>query len=249
MQTLLIIIIILLLLSFFPPVLTSDLSLESESRPLQHSKTLLSILTNLNNAVVCMVSILPQISISPVSFLDLWRLFQVHHLQLVSPSPWCSLVFQLSVEITLIPELEHLIHKIILVIMWHIFSWYSNIQKLDHYHIDFINITIHGKSKENTKSFFANHIWNITNSILRTINKAFNNNDRSITYCQMSSQQLRLSYYLKVALMGLWQAVCFSLLESWLNSHLYSLAIIFTVSQYLLCLFHVVFTSCAKIRT
>ena len=59
----------------------------SNSKSPQISRTLLSILTYLNSAVVWMVYARPSISNSSI----LWWLFQVHQLQLVSPS--CSIDF------------------------------------------------------------------------------------------------------------------------------------------------------------
>ena len=58
------------------------------------SGTLLSILANLNNAIVWMVSTSPLISNSSSDFLPSpWGLFRAHQLQLISPSPSCSIVF------------------------------------------------------------------------------------------------------------------------------------------------------------
>ena len=56
----------------------------SDCKSSQVFQILLSILAILNNAVVCMVSILPLISSSSSL---LWIPFQVHQLQLVSPFP------------------------------------------------------------------------------------------------------------------------------------------------------------------
>ena len=53
------------------------------------SGTLLSILTDLNNAMVWMVLILP---VRSISFPGLWELFHIHQLQLVSASPLVSTV-------------------------------------------------------------------------------------------------------------------------------------------------------------
>ena len=68
------------------------LSLSDDKSP-QVSRSLLSILANLNNAVVWMVLAYSLISSSSSLLPSLWRLFQVHLLQLVSLSPSCSIVF------------------------------------------------------------------------------------------------------------------------------------------------------------
>ena len=66
----------------------------SDSKSPQVSRTLLSILTDLNTAVVWTVSIRPSIFNSPNPLTkSLWRLFQVHQLQSVSPSLSCSIAF------------------------------------------------------------------------------------------------------------------------------------------------------------
>ena len=63
-------------------------------KSLQVSKTLLSILVDLNNAVVWMVSTRPLISNSSIFFLlILGWLYRAHQLQLVSSSLSCSIVF------------------------------------------------------------------------------------------------------------------------------------------------------------
>ena len=62
-----------------------------DSKSPQVFRTLLSILADLRNAVVLMVFTCPLICL-PVSLPILWRLFRVHELQLVSPSPSCSIV-------------------------------------------------------------------------------------------------------------------------------------------------------------
>ena len=64
----------------------------SDSKSPQISRTLLSIIADIKNALVWMVSIPPRIPSSPVSFL-MGRLFQVRKLQLVLPSPSCYIVF------------------------------------------------------------------------------------------------------------------------------------------------------------
>ena len=74
------------------------LSSLNDSKPPQVSRTLPSILTDLNNAVIWIVSNLPPPSISapPALLPILGGLFQVHHLQLVSPSPSGSIAFLFS---------------------------------------------------------------------------------------------------------------------------------------------------------
>ena len=62
------------------------------AKSFQVSRTLLSILTDLNNAVIWMASVYPPIPYSSVPFPRLWGPFQEDHLQLVSPSPSCSTV-------------------------------------------------------------------------------------------------------------------------------------------------------------
>ena len=52
----------------------------------QVSSSLLSILADLNNTIVWMISTCPLISISSSPFTNLWLLYQAHQLQLVSPS-------------------------------------------------------------------------------------------------------------------------------------------------------------------
>ena len=64
----------------------------TESKSPQVSRTLLSILTDFNNAVVWIVSILPLISSSSNIFQSILGPFQVHQLQFVSPSLLCSIV-------------------------------------------------------------------------------------------------------------------------------------------------------------
>ena len=65
----------------------------SRSKSHKDSRTRLSILADPKNAIVWMVSVLLPISnrfsLSPV----LWEPFQAHKLQLVTPSPACSIVF------------------------------------------------------------------------------------------------------------------------------------------------------------
>ena len=56
--------------AFFIPVLTDGLSLNSESKSTQFSRTLLSILADFNNAVVWMVSTRPLISKSSSPFIN-----------------------------------------------------------------------------------------------------------------------------------------------------------------------------------
>ena len=74
----------------------------SDSKFLRISTTLLSILVHLNNAVVLMVSNRSPISTPPVPFPDFLGLFQVRQLQLVSPSPSCSIYYQFSGKILII---------------------------------------------------------------------------------------------------------------------------------------------------
>ena len=66
----------------------------------QISRTLLSILTDLNKAVVGwfpLVHLFPNLLV-PLPIL--WELFQVHQLQFVSPSPSCSIVLFRSLAMT-----------------------------------------------------------------------------------------------------------------------------------------------------
>ena len=71
----------------------------------QPSRTLLSILSDLSNPVIRMVSILLLISIFSL-FSSLLRPFQVHQQQLVSPSSSCSTAFfQLSGQIQIFANL------------------------------------------------------------------------------------------------------------------------------------------------
>ena len=65
----------------------------SNSKSHHISRTLLSILADLNTALVCMVSILIWFLIPPVSFPSFWRLFQVGQQLLISPSTSCSTIF------------------------------------------------------------------------------------------------------------------------------------------------------------
>ena len=58
-----------------------------KSKSLQVSRTLLSILANLNNAVVWIISIIPLISNSSSLFPSILGPFQVRQLQMVSPLP------------------------------------------------------------------------------------------------------------------------------------------------------------------
>ena len=74
---------------FLTSAFTNGLSLES----LQVFRTLLSILTDHNNAALCMVSIHPLIYNSSSLLLKFWGPFQVHQLQLVLLSPLCSTAF------------------------------------------------------------------------------------------------------------------------------------------------------------
>ena len=66
----------------------------SDSKSPQISRTLLSILADLYNVLVWMVSIRPLISnSSSPHFQSLWGPFLEHRLQLVSSSLWCSTAF------------------------------------------------------------------------------------------------------------------------------------------------------------
>ena len=58
------------------------------------SRTLLSILANINNVAVLMILILPLISNSASSLLSPWGLFQLHQLLLVSLSPYSTAFFR-----------------------------------------------------------------------------------------------------------------------------------------------------------
>ena len=68
----------------------------SDSNFTQISRTLLSILANLNNAVVWTVSTRPLIFTSYSHCTYLWWLYSMRPLHLVSPSFSCSVVFQIS---------------------------------------------------------------------------------------------------------------------------------------------------------
>ena len=65
----------------------------SVTKSSQVSRTLLSILTDLNNAVVWMILIRFLISNSSSLFTNLWGLFQGRQLQMVSPSLFCFIAF------------------------------------------------------------------------------------------------------------------------------------------------------------
>ena len=64
----------------------------SNSKSPQFSRTLLSILVNINSAVVYMVSILSLIFCSPILFPGIWGPFKIYQPQLVSPFTSCSTV-------------------------------------------------------------------------------------------------------------------------------------------------------------
>ena len=73
----------------------------SDSKPLQVSRTFLSILTDLNNAVVLMIVTRFFLFLTPpVSLTILWSLYRAHQLQLklVSPLPLCSIVFSVPLQ-------------------------------------------------------------------------------------------------------------------------------------------------------
>ena len=74
---------------FFISALVDVLSLESDSKSL---RSLLNILTYLNNAVIWMVSARLPIPTPPPILPSLWWSFRVHQLQLVSLSPSCFIV-------------------------------------------------------------------------------------------------------------------------------------------------------------
>ena len=65
----------------------------SDGRPSQVSRTHLSILADLNNAVVWWSLFVFKFPTLPVLSLSLWGLFQVLQIQLVSPSPPSSTAF------------------------------------------------------------------------------------------------------------------------------------------------------------
>ena len=97
-----IIIIIMLLLGSFSHqgLLMISHWILSDSRLPQVTRTLLSILTFLNNDVVCMVLARPPISNSSSPRLpSLWRSLQTHHLQLESPLLSRSIPFYFSSKI------------------------------------------------------------------------------------------------------------------------------------------------------
>ena len=72
----------------------------SDLKSPQVSRTLLSILTDLNNAVGWMVSTrLLLFPSPPVPVPFLWWLYQKHQLQLVSPPLSCSTIFQFSSKV------------------------------------------------------------------------------------------------------------------------------------------------------
>ena len=63
------------------------------------SRTLLGILADLDNAGDCLVSLALFFPSRPVPLPILWGLFQVHQLQLVSPSSSCSIAFLFSSKV------------------------------------------------------------------------------------------------------------------------------------------------------
>ena len=65
----------------------------SASKFSQVFRTLLSILTDLDNAVVWIIFTCPLVSMSFSPFTKILEIFQVHQIQLVSLSPSCSIVF------------------------------------------------------------------------------------------------------------------------------------------------------------
>ena len=73
----------------------------------QVSRTLLSILANLNSSVILKVFLFP---ILLVSSSLLWWLYQVHRLQSVSPSLTCSIVFQSSCKVQALISLFTFLH-------------------------------------------------------------------------------------------------------------------------------------------
>ena len=74
----------------------------TDSNSLQVSRILLSILSDLNTAVVWMISTCPLLFNPPDLLLILWWLYRVHQLQLISPSPLCIIyslrVFQICLS-------------------------------------------------------------------------------------------------------------------------------------------------------
>ena len=77
---------------FFIPVLTDVFHWSSSDSKSPISRTLLSIVFDLNSVVVCMISILP-----------LRKHFQGYQLQLVSPLPICPTVFSRSWYLFIFP--------------------------------------------------------------------------------------------------------------------------------------------------
>ena len=76
---------------FLPQRKLMDISWDLiDSKSPQVSRTLLSILADLSNAIVCMVLSFPSF---PVPFPILWGLFKVQNPQLVSPLPSRAIVF------------------------------------------------------------------------------------------------------------------------------------------------------------
>ena len=95
---LLIIIIILIVREFFSSALANSLPLIfllslSDSKSPQASRTLFSILTDLNNVVFWMTPLVLLFPSLPVSVPVLWWPYRVHQLQLVSLSPSWSIFF------------------------------------------------------------------------------------------------------------------------------------------------------------
>ena len=70
----------------------------SDSKYPKFSSTLLSILADLNNAIVLMVSTRPLISKSSSPIINPLVTYQVHQLQLVSPSFSCSIFFSILLQ-------------------------------------------------------------------------------------------------------------------------------------------------------
>ena len=70
----------------------------SDNKSPQVSRTLLSILANLSNALVWMIPLVLLFSNTPVPLPIFWLLYEKHQLQLVSPSLSCSPIFSNFLE-------------------------------------------------------------------------------------------------------------------------------------------------------
>ena len=86
----------------------------SDSKSPQVSRSLLSILSELNNTVILMISTRPLISKPSSPFCNIWGSFQVNQLHLVSQLPLCSIVFFKSLVRSLYSSLFSLSFSFIL---------------------------------------------------------------------------------------------------------------------------------------